>query len=756
MLDDDGEVPSFGLGDGSVRLKDRSNLSQSRRDSTSSRKGKLQIKPFRTTPATPGDFVETSWGKLKAAVDAVYTQSPVQYLLEELYEAVEDLCINQHGQQLASWLQSLREEYTRKAVEQLLQHHGGSAEQFLTALGNLWEYYCEQTMFIKTIFSYFDRTHLFHTHQKTIWDTGIQLFQSFFVQHHAKKTAASLIELIQHERDRYAVDKLLLHKIIRMLLSLKLYKETFEVQFLETTRVFYRQESARELRKGNGIENYLHLVDQRLQEEVDRVNAYLDSSTMRALVGETEAQLLTNHSADIIAKGFNTLLDNHNIEDLALLYRLLKLPRVNKLLLLRDAFKDYIKEMGHKKVSDEANDAQMIPELLGFKKRMDEVLNEAFGGQKEFEYALKDSFEAFMNERANKPAELLARYLDGKMKSGKEPEAELDRIMDSCLGLFRLMQSKDMFEAFYKKDFAKRLLLNKTANIDAEKAFIAKLKAEAGPGFTNKMEGMLQDLEVSKEITAQFKQSTFGKDQRIADVGLQVQVLTTSHWPSFPQCQVLLPTYLSDVLESFKKYYTQKYNGRRLQWQSNVCQCMVKATCPKWRKELIVSLHQALVLLLFNDTKEFTLSEIKEKLGADAGEVKRTMQSLCLGQARILLRKGGSKELDDADVFTVNEDFQHKHVRIRVNQVLLRETQEEARGCSEKVFRDRIYTIDACIARIMKSRKTLQHSALVNAVFGQLKFPLKSADLKKRIESLIEKGILNRDESEPSLYHYVA
>lgn len=33
-----------------------------------------------------------------------------------------------------------------------------------------------------------------------------------------------------------------------------------------------------------------------------------------------------------------------------------------------------------------------------------------------------------------------------------------------------------MFEAFYKKDLAKRLLLGRSASVDAEKAMIAKLK----------------------------------------------------------------------------------------------------------------------------------------------------------------------------------------------------------------------------------------------------------------------------------------
>ena len=38
------------------------------------------------------------------------------------------------------------------------------------------------------------------------------------------------------------------------------------------------------------------------------------------------------------------------------------------------------------------------------------------------------------------------------------------------------IKGKDVFEAFYKKDLAKRLLLGKSASIDAEKSMITKVK----------------------------------------------------------------------------------------------------------------------------------------------------------------------------------------------------------------------------------------------------------------------------------------
>lgn len=54
------------------------------------------------------------------------------------------------------------------------------------------------------------------------------------------------------------------------------------------------------------------------------------------------------------------------------------------------------------------------------------------------------------------------------------------------------MQGKDVFEAFYKRILSRRLLMGRSASMDAEKLCISKIKAECGAQFTNQLEGMLK------------------------------------------------------------------------------------------------------------------------------------------------------------------------------------------------------------------------------------------------------------------------
>lgn len=48
--------------------------------------------------------------------------------------------------------------------------------------------------------------------------------------------------------------------------------------------------------------------------------------------------------------------------------------------------------------------------------------------------------------------------------------------MNEPSNLSRYLQGKDVFEAFYKRDLAKRLLLGKSSSFDLEKSMISKLK----------------------------------------------------------------------------------------------------------------------------------------------------------------------------------------------------------------------------------------------------------------------------------------
>lgn len=74
----------------------------------------------------------------------------------------------------------------------------------------------------------------------------------------------------------------------------------------------------------------------------------------------------------------------------------------------------------------------------------------------------------------------------------------------------------------------------------------------------------------------------------------------------------------------------------------------------------------------------------------------------------------------------------------------------------QKNKKPRCTQVDAAIVRIMKTRKNLAHTLLMSELFSQVKFPATAVDLKKRIESLIERDYLERDPNKPGDYRYLA
>ena len=55
-------------------------------------------------------------------------------------------------------------------------------------------------------------------------------------------------------------------------------------------------------------------------------------------------------------------------------------------------------------------------------------------------------------------------------------------------------------------------------------------------------------------------------------------------------------------------------------------------------------------------------------------ELRRTLQSLACGKARVLTKVPKSKDIEDGDKFSCNDDFKHKLFRIKINQIQMKET----------------------------------------------------------------------------------
>lgn len=108
----------------------------------------------------------------------------------------------------------------------------------------------------------------------------------------------------------------------------------------------------------------------------------------------------------------------------------------------------------------------------------------------------------------------------------------------------------------------------------------------------------------------------------------------------------------------------------------------------KGNRELIVSLHQTVVLMLFNDSDSLSFKDIVAATGLEKGEAERTVQSLAMGKVKVLKRKTTEKgkDLKDEDDIVFNTDFVSAQRRIKINTIQIKETKEEADATTERVL----------------------------------------------------------------------
>lgn len=66
--------------------------------------------------------------------------------------------------------------------------------------------------------------------------------------------------------------------------------------------------------------------------------------------------------------------------------------------------------------------------------------------------------------------------------------------------------------------------------------------------------------------------------------------------------------------------------------------------------------------------------------------------------------------------------------------------------------------LEATIVRIMKGRKKLTLQLLIDAVVSDVskRFPPDVKEIKKRVESLIDREFLKRDDEDKHMLHYLA
>jgi cullin 3 len=603
-----------------------------------------------------------------------------------------------------------------------------------------------------------------------------------------QRTIEAVLDLIAHERLGAIIDRSLLKASLDMLATLVMpsseglstvYTLEFETRLLNTSRTFYRQEAVNRI-TSLSVADYLLYVHRRLAEELDRSNAYMQQSTRQLMISLVEQETLGAHITHILEaeSGLTAMLESGKVEDLKLLHSLLS--RVDpehaihneRLTRLIVSSGERINASLSGDPSLAANDKtasltlalRWVQEVLDLRDIYDNLLVSAYLSDQSVANAMTLAFSMFVNQSA-RSAEFISLFIDDHLKKGLKGKSEevIETTLDKTVSLFRYLHDKDVFERYYKTHLGKRLLSGRSVSDDAERGMIARLKVEMGSNFTNKMEGMFKDIKLSTDSMREFKAMQVNKD----DALLHATVLTSTFWPLTTaeiggQIGCRFPDYVVKHCRSFEAYYLKRHTGRQLKWIASHGTADIRASFGSRTYELNVSTFAMVVLLQFNDLereRKLTTLDLQERTQITLPDLMRTLQSLACAKYKILSKQPKSRDVRLNDTFAVNGTFSNPQSRIKIATIANKtESSAEQRETRGRVEETRKHSTEACIVRIMKARKVADHNNLIAEVTQQLstKFAPDLVMIKSRIESLIERDYLERDEHDRKMYKYLA
>ncbi|KAI8901079.1 Cullin-domain-containing protein [Globomyces pollinis-pini] len=756
-------------------------------------------RPIRA-PAPNRKTSQEHWEVLANGINEIYKQNASQLSFEELYRNAYNMVIYKDGDMLYRNVKNaITDQLNNVIINDIApafpQLRTDSSiqddELFLRAMKSSWSNHTTTLGMFRDVLMYMDRTFLPSKNLPLTYEMGLEVYRDVVVRsntHPVKNNIlGTLFRLVEHERNGDIVDKTLLAACIQILDSLHpgngkidhfdsciasnrsitLYDTDFEQELLNSTTLYYQKEGEELIKSLDAVE-YLKKVETRLSEERSRVESYLQNRTESKLLHVLDEQLLSNHVTAIIQKeksGLVPMIENNRFESLKQMYVLFS--RVsNGLPAIISHLCTYFKKLGKDVLEEVMNVTEnsgttkngvpvtWVEKILKLKADFDILFEQCFQKDAHFETSMTSAFQTIVNDNP-KSAEYISLYIDHSLRqqSKGKLEEEFDTLSDKAIAIFRFLKEKDMFERYYKQHLSKRLLYVKNISEDAEKTMIGKLKLECGYQFTAKLEGMFTDTRVSNDLMVDFKKHIKDLELTTKTPDLSLNVLTSTYWPfSTGDSTSLLPNVLSSTIMRFERFYISRYSGRKVLWLRNMGTADLKAVFPKSNKELNMSTYAMIVLLThFNEQENepVTFETIQQTTEIPAPDLMRTLQSLSLGKHRILTKLSKGKDINPADQFQNNLTFTSPLSKIKI--LTIKSNQEdstERQGTINKVNEDRKHQIEATIVRIMKSRKSLDHNNLISEVIGQLnsRFTPIPSMVKNRIESLIEREYLERDE----------
>lgn len=283
-------------------------------------------------------------------------------------------------------------------------------------------------------------------------------------------------------------------------------------------------------------------------------------------------------------------------------------------------------------------------------------------------------------------SELIARYSDQLLCGGTQfhlSDNELEEKIKEIVALFTRITDKEDFFDCLRGSLSRRLLAN-TTNDDRERMFLAKFRQKCGASATNKLEGMLHDVDASRAvlesycITCERRASPLqpsvsassdlldaapaaaaaaaavpaaaaaaSPNGESADPSIEFAplLLTQAFWPAMADEVLVVPRCIKLHEEAFFKHYCIGRHHRQVKWVYHYGSAVLTANVTAItgtalaaastsssssslaQVELMTTPYQAAVIMCFNETPVLRVEQLAQMTQLTLEEVSRHVHS---------------------------------------------------------------------------------------------------------------------------------
>jgi len=735
------------------------------------------------------------------------------------YDSVFQLAIAQHEEKMYVEIAKIFENFVRSQSKKIFAKGGGEImlKEYLKLFGDFTKTSLSVSRICRYLQRYWIPSNLGKSpggiEVREIYPLGLVMWRQHCFDPIKDKLIPSLLDLLDQDRQGNKQDKTLIRNMVQSYIEFDkvgpnegqtFYEKEFESRYIERLKHFYAAESTQFI-IANGVSLYLQKAEERIEEErqnSEYLGTYVASSEPKIKKAIDEV-LIEKHMESLQADFLRMLKEDKN-DDMKRLYILLN-RLTDGLPNSAQTFQVYLVESGTKIIQEQnkknlkdalTNAIPFVKTLMVFYEKYSALVAACFSGHSLFKTALDKAFRDVMNQNTGKfnIPRLLNFYIDNIIK-GKEKdvstEDEIDEVLQRLVNLFSYLQDKDEFFEYFRKALCKRLLSKgKQYNENVEKSFLSKLKAQTGDAAIRKLQGMFTDVqdETSVEMRKKFEEHNSGS--KINGVDLEVQVLNDSHWPisttqKFP---LLLATQLLSCQTKFQEFYDKNTEKRKLQWLYNYGTVTLAArfTNSKLPIQLVLTPLQASILLCFNGQTKLSFEELMTLLwpnqssgrtiltsSQNSGSVhdmsleeilRYAVQPLVYFKYKVLQKEKDvdpkKENISKTDIFLLREKIPAKKLprKIQFPQGSAKQQEAEANQDKELVMKQREFEVEAAMVRVMKARNRLDWNSLQVEVIKILsnRFQPDAKMLKKRLESLIDRKFMERDENDPKIILYIS